>query len=610
LLPLSAQAWTQDAELCYRTLGNMELKISYCTKAIESGLLSGTDLSTTYTNRGIAFATRGDRERAIADFDSALRNTPNNGQAFVARGNFYRSIGEESKAQADYGSAIAVPIPPDDPPAVLAKAYLDRSRAYIEKGDLTAALDDLNTTNRINPRIREVYLARGNIYYQRKDFHAAIAEYDSALKINPKDGETLSARAIANVNLGHFESALADCDAAINANQYVAEYYDRRAHVRRILAEEDLAIADYGVAIQLDPTHGIRYTARAVAYRAKGDWKDAMADYDRAVLAEPHRGSFRDLRADEREYEGDYAGAIADRDEAIGIEPNNADLRVARAWTLLFMGRTDEALTGFADAIRIDPKAAGRYRSRAIALARTGRFDEALADYDRAVKIEPTRGVNYASKAYVYMYRGQFLEALPAIERSAVADPEYADAANWRGVVRVATLEMDDAIREFTKFIALRPNTSLGFDNRGYARMLEGDYESAAADFRKSLDFNIWVPSTMLWLHWCNVRLGKNDHDEFVKNTGRVDPRRWPGPALRFALGQIPVDEMLAAAKDPSEMLTIDQEVEAYFDAGEYYLSIHDTGNAEKMFLEAVSRNRHYNFADAGARAELAGLKK
>jgi lipoprotein NlpI len=140
--------------------------------------------------------------------------------------------------------------------------------------------------------------------------------------------------------------------------------------------------------------------------------------------------------------------------------------------------------------------------------------------------------------------------------------------------------------------------------------MMMGDYTRAAADLHKSLDFNAQVAATMLWLHWCNVRLGIDDRSDFAKQAARVDPKRWPGQALRFALGQIPAEEMLAGAKDTSELVTLDQEAEAYFDAGEYYLSIHDTGNAEKMFLEVVSRNRHYNLADAGARAELAGFKK
>jgi tetratricopeptide (TPR) repeat protein len=606
LLPLSTHAWTQEAELCYRTQGNMDLKISYCTKAIESGLLNSQELSTTYTNRGLGYRERGDRELAMADYDSALRIKPDNGQTLVARGNLFRANGQETKAQADFSAAIAVPIPADS----TFKAYLDRSRAYIAKGDLTSALEDLNTAKRLNPTVREIYIGRASIFYQRKDFRAAVEEYTGAIRLNPKDDNAFSSRAAAYVNLGKFENALEDCNAAINANQFVADYYDHRSRVQRMLGNFDSAIADMTIAIQLQPGRGVWYTARAAAYRMKGDWKNTMADYDRSVQAEPTSGLYRGYRADEREYEGDYEGALTDRDEAIVLDANNADLRVARAWTLIYMGRSDEALAGFADAIRIDPKAAGRYRSRALALTKLGRYEEALADYDSAVKIEPARGINYASRANVYEYQGEPLRGLPDIERGRIADPEFAEAANLLGSARLYALDMDGAIAEFTAFIQARPNTSLGFDNRGFARIIKGDYAGAAADLHKSMDFNLWVPYTMLWLHWCNVRLGIDDHEEFAKNAARADPKKWPGQALGFELGQISLEEMLAGAKDASELATLDEEAEAYFFAGEHFLSVHDTGNAQKMFLEAVARKRHSSVADAGARAELANLKK
>lgn len=606
IFPLSAHAWTQDAELCYRTQGNMDLKISYCTKAIDSGELNSTELSTTYTNRGLAYSERGDREPAMADYNSALRIKPDNGQALAARGNLFRVNGEETKAQADFSLAIAVPIPPNSG----FRAYLDRSRAYIAKGDLTSALADLNTANHLNPSIREIYINRASIYRQRRDFRSAINEYTGALKLNPKDDNALSSRAETYVNLGEFDNALADCNAAINANQFVADYYEHRSEVQRMLGNQDLAIADLAVAIQLQPERGVWYAARAEAYRMKGDWKDAMTDYDRAIQAEPTSGKFRSYRANERQYEGDYAGALADRDEAILLDANNADLRIVRAWTLFYLGQSEEALTGFADAIRIDPKAAGRYRSRALALTKLGRYEEALADYDSAVKIEPARGINYGGRASIYEYRGEPLAGLPDVERGRIADPEYAEASNWRGVLELMALNLDGAIGDFTAYIQARPNTATGFDNRGFTRMIKGDYADAKADFRKSMDFNLWVPYTMLWMHWCNVRLGIDDHEEFAKNATRVDPKKWPGQALQFSLGKISVEEMLAAAKDPSESVTKEQEAEAYFDAGEYYLSIHDTGNAQKMFLEVIARNQHQSVADAGARAELAGLSK
>jgi tetratricopeptide (TPR) repeat protein len=297
-------------------------------------------------------------------------------------------------------------------------------------------------------------------------------------------------------------------------------------------------------------------------------------------------------------------------DEAIRVEPNNADMREGRAWVLLDMGRTDEALAGFADAIRIDPKAGDRLATRGYALTEIGRYDEALADYDRAAQLQPTEGVFLAQRMSVYLLRGQPLSALPEIDRSMVVEPGYADALYLRGFVRLAALQPDEAIRDFDAYLAKRPEGRLGFKGLGFAKMMKGDFAGAADDFRKSVELNLLDPGTIMWLHVANQRLGKDDHEELAKYALRVDPKGWPGPALRFALGQLPLEAMLAAADSPSELTAREHQADAYYYAGEYYLSIHDTANAQKMFLEAISRNQRDKIEDVAARGELAALNK
>jgi tetratricopeptide (TPR) repeat protein len=50
----------------------------------------------------------GDRDRAIADFDEAIRIDPNHANAFNSRGNAYYAKGDRNRAIADYDRAIAI----------------------------------------------------------------------------------------------------------------------------------------------------------------------------------------------------------------------------------------------------------------------------------------------------------------------------------------------------------------------------------------------------------------------------------------------------------------------------------------------------------------------
>ena len=141
------------------------------------------------------------------------------------------------------------------------------------------------------------------------------------------------------------------------------------------------------------------------------------------------------------------------------------------------------------------------------------------------------------------------------------------------------------------------------------AELVKGSVADAEVDFRRALDFSVFDDETLLWLHWARARQGKDDKAELAAAARRFDLKKWPGPAIRFALGQLSVEAMLAAAKDPSAMITRQQEAQAYFFAGEYYLAVRRPLDAQNMFRSVIARNLPYNYSDAAAGAELAALK-
>ena len=68
-------------------------QINGCTTAIQSGRRSGQDLAWAFTTRGNAYRTGGDLDRAIADYDEAIRLDPKYTVAFNNRGADYQVKG-------------------------------------------------------------------------------------------------------------------------------------------------------------------------------------------------------------------------------------------------------------------------------------------------------------------------------------------------------------------------------------------------------------------------------------------------------------------------------------------------------------------------------------
>ena len=82
-----------------------------------------------YNNRGTAYARKGDRARAIADYTKALEFNPKFIWGYNNRGLAYSGMGEYDKAIADFDRAIEI-----DPRSAI--VYLNRGLAHEKRNDI------------------------------------------------------------------------------------------------------------------------------------------------------------------------------------------------------------------------------------------------------------------------------------------------------------------------------------------------------------------------------------------------------------------------------------------------------------------------------------------
>jgi tetratricopeptide (TPR) repeat protein len=89
-----------------------------------------------FTNRGLTFGNLGQYQRAIADFDEAVRLDPTLVIAFANRANSYAALGRHGRAIADFDAAICL-----DPN--YAQAWLNKGVELANKGYLEESLSYL-----------------------------------------------------------------------------------------------------------------------------------------------------------------------------------------------------------------------------------------------------------------------------------------------------------------------------------------------------------------------------------------------------------------------------------------------------------------------------------
>jgi tetratricopeptide (TPR) repeat protein len=105
------------------------------------------------------------------------------------------------RAIADYDEAIR--LNPED-----ADAYSNRGNAYFHKGDFDRAITDYDEAIRLNPEFADAYHNRGSAYFHKGDSDRAIADYDEAIRLNPEDADAYSNRGNAYFHKGDFDRAI------------------------------------------------------------------------------------------------------------------------------------------------------------------------------------------------------------------------------------------------------------------------------------------------------------------------------------------------------------------------------------------------------------------
>ena len=209
---LTPEARAQSSPRWRNCTGNpdvdLDQEIRSCSALIQSSRETRHYRAVAHNDRGIAYATKGDLDRAIADFNEAIRLDPKDAIVYRNRGKAYDAKGDHDRAIADLDQAIRI-----DPK--FADAYNTRCwvRAVIGR-DLAQALADCNESLRLRPDDANVINSRGLVQFKLGAFDRAIADYGAAIAGNAKSAGSFYGRGVAKLRSGDLAGGDADIAAA------------------------------------------------------------------------------------------------------------------------------------------------------------------------------------------------------------------------------------------------------------------------------------------------------------------------------------------------------------------------------------------------------------
>jgi lipoprotein NlpI len=303
----------RDEEDCTRS-SNAASVIAACTRLIESGQFTSRNLAIFHFDRGIAHKNKNDSDRALADYNEAIRLDPNYAHAYLNRGVLFANNREIDRAVPDFAAAIRL-----DPKEKL--AYANRAAAYKIKGDWDRAISDYSEAIRLDPNDARSVFDRGIAYFSKQDCDLAIADFTAAVRLEPKAAGALSMRGRCRQGRGEYEQAIADFDAAIRLTPRDPAPYIDRASAHRYAGDLDRAIAGYTEALAIDPKSVLAYQNRGWSYRGKGEFDRALADYDRALQLDPGNARIIFARGFTHYLKGSLPKALAEVSQAQALDP-------------------------------------------------------------------------------------------------------------------------------------------------------------------------------------------------------------------------------------------------------------------------------------------------
>lgn len=198
------------------------------------------------TLRASAWWARGEKDKALADFNSAIAKGYQASHAYSSRGLFLAAHGDPDAAIADYEKALAI--------------------------------DPADVTPRIN---------RAELEMQQGDYEKAITDYTAALQIRQDNAVLLQQRATAYQAAGKLDQAIADLDAIISADDQAAEAVMDRGYIRFQQSQFAAAAKDFSIAIELNGKDPVAWNNRGFNRYQLGQSNEALQDYDHAIALSP-----------------------------------------------------------------------------------------------------------------------------------------------------------------------------------------------------------------------------------------------------------------------------------------------------------------------------------
>lgn len=455
-------------------------------------IIINPEIEEAYLNRAIARSKIEDYEDAVKDCNQAIKLNIFYKEAFVKRGFIKNEMDDFDGAMKDFDQAIKLD---ENDPLI----YFFRSIARVKVGDTTGALADYNIVLHLDPYNDLTYYNRALLMMQKGEYKKAIDDLDRVLKINPENVFTWYNRGFAKVNLKDFQGAIDDFSKAIEIFPDFAAAYMSRSNVKSQLGDNKGAGDDYDIAfgiinavnsgedfgfINQKYSSDSTYLQKIIEFEADFNSNNVVGgriQNRRALIQMMPNFSIQYFKADsviaERKETG-YHCKLLD-----GFKYNNPNFSL---WISSKKHQLSEKDAGYflekVDSIvYFQPFDPDNYFLMGTINAMLMNFTQAKIAYDRAIQLRPDFLMAYFNRANINF---ELAEHEFSIEESTPRITITKGQTITTSTERERKIpDFSKALEDYNKVVALNPNMSYAYYNRGNIKARMRDFEGALEDY-------------------------------------------------------------------------------------------------------------------------------
>jgi lipoprotein NlpI len=251
-------------------------------------------------------------------------------------------------------------------------------------------------------------------------------------------------------------------------------------------------------------------------------------------------------------------------------------------------------------------KSAQAAQSRGDMAAAIGLYGQAIDAGDLS---KENLAIVLVDRGIAYWRMGQLDQAIADFDRALALKPDYVPAYHGRAIAYRDKNLPEKAIADYDAALRLDSEDAFAYENRGRTALHLGRIAAAIEDLGKAVSLEPDDGYAVLWLHIARAWTGQDDAIEFSRNAGKLDRTTWPGPLIELFLGisnPLQVRAVAAAASDNAARRAY--MCEANFYLGAYHLLRHERAEARHLFEAAAEGCPPYYLEATAAKAELENL--